>query len=205
MKRLLQPLVLLGVALLSADSLCAQATPKKIVFVASVGSAPPPVTSSSIFKVPSGVTIGASTTPGSIAGTIFVADPDNNQVVAFPPSGTPLFFHILPCPASVHGCFGAGSWTLNSPTFVAAASNGNVWISDTGNDVVVEINPAGTVVAFAGVGPSNVVFGCFLGIGCPSHPNAGQANGQFFGPGSLAVDGSDNLYVADAAGDLALN
>jgi hypothetical protein len=204
MRQLVQLVVVLVVGFLSANSLCAQVTPKRIVFVSPVGSDPPPATSSSIFRIPVGVAIGASTSPGSITGTIYVADPDNNQVVGFPPGGSTLFFNSLPCPSSVSGCV-VNPWTLSSPTFLAAAPNGNLWISDTGNDVVVEVNPAGTVVAFAGAGPSNVVNGCSFGIGCPSHPNSGQANGQFFGPGPLAVDGSGNLYVADAAGALALS
>jgi hypothetical protein len=199
-----QFVIILMVGFLTAHTLPAQVTPKKIVFVQSVGSSPPPVTSSSVFKIPVGVTIGVSTTPGSISGTIYVADPDNNQIVVFGSSSVPTFFNSLPCPPTVAGCV-VNPWPLNAPTFVAAAPNGNLWISDTGNDVVVEVDPTGRVVAFAGAGPSNVVNGCSFGIGCPSHPNAGQGNGQFFGPGPLAVDGSGNLYVADAAGALALN
>jgi hypothetical protein len=180
--------------------LSAQVTPKKLIYVGSVGSAPPPVTSSSIFKVPAGVTIALSSSPGSISGTIYVADPQNNQIVAFPPGGSSTLFSTLTCPNSVPGCV-VNPWPLNVPTFVAAAPNGNVWISDTGNDVVLEMDPTGTVVAFAGVGPSNVV----CGGGCPPHPNSGQGNGQFFGPGPLAVDGATgNLIVADAAGRILL-
>lgn len=178
--------------------------PKNIVFVSSVGSGPPPVTSSSIFKSPFGVAIGASASPGVISGTIYVADPFNNQVVAFPPGGSSTTFGSLPCPNTVPGCV-QNPWTLNNPTAVAAAPNGSIWISDTGNDVVVEINSSGTVVAFAGVGPSNVVSGCSPPISnCPTHPNSGQGSGQFFGPGPLAADSVGNVYVADAAGDVFL-
>ena len=63
--------------------------------------------------------VGASTTPGSITGTIYVADPSNNQVVVFPPSGTTTFFNSLPCPSSVRKS--AGTWPLNAPRFVADA------------------------------------------------------------------------------------
>jgi hypothetical protein len=195
----------LGIVLLnlfSVASSTAQA-PKKIVFVGAVGGSPPPATSSPNFLVPTGVAIAGSSMAGSPI-TVFVADPFNNQVVGFPPDGSVLRLHSLSCPAAVSGCFGIGSWTLNSPTAVAAASNGNIWISDTGNDVVLQSTPTGTVAQFAGRGPSGVVMGCFLGIGCSANPNAGVGTGQFFGPGALAVDGSDNLYVADAAGDLSL-
>lgn len=187
------------VALFFSGRLDAQVVPKKIVFLSSVGSGPPPVTSSSIFKTPFGVAISATASPGSISGTIYVADPLNNQVVAFPPGGSSTTFGSLPCPNTVHGCV-QNPWPLNNPTAVAGAPNGNVWISDTGNDVVVEINSSGTVVAFAGQGPSNVV----CGGGCSLHPNSGQGNGQFFGPGPLAVDSAGNVYVADAAGDVFL-
>jgi hypothetical protein len=196
---LVQFAVILMVALLSANKLAAQITPKKLVFVAPVGSAPPPVAHSSVFKVPVGVAIGVSSSSG-VAGIIYVADPDNNQVVVFPPGGSTTTFSALPCPNSVTGCV-LNPWPLKAPTFVATAPHGNIWISDTGNDVVVEVDPAGTVVAFAGNGPSNVV----CGGSCSPNPNAGQGNGQFFGPGPLAVDALGNLYVADAAGDVLLN
>lgn len=195
----LQVAVILFVSVLSASHVGAQITPKKIVFVGSVGSAPPPATNSTVFNVPLGLAVGESATSGSITGTIYVADPLNNQVVVFPPSGSPMFFKSLPCPSTVSGCV-ANPFPLSLPTFLAAAPNGNLWISDSGADVVLEVDSTGTVVAFAGAGPTNVVFGCSFLSGCPSNPNSGQGNGQFFGPGPLAVDFSGNLYVADAAG-----
>jgi NHL repeat len=154
------------------------------------------------YKIPYGVAIGP-TAPGSISGvgTVYVADPENNQVVAFLPGGSTLLFNSLPCPSTVTGCV-INPWTLHGPTYVAVAPNGNVWISDTMNDVVVEVDPTGTVVRFAGVGPSNVVCGGGIFGGCSPRPNAGQAPGQFFGPGPLAVDKMGNLYAADGAGDI---
>jgi hypothetical protein len=172
------------------------------VFLGPIGDVTPPATTSTLFKTPAGIAMGASPGPGSV--TIYVADPLNNQLVVFlPGSPSPTLVTSLTCPSTVSGCF-VNPWPLSRPTFVAAAPNGNIWISDTANDVVIEADPSFTVVAFAGQGPSNVVNGCGL-FGCPSHPNSGQGNGQFFGPGPLAVDSSGNVYVADAAGAIMLS
>jgi DNA-binding beta-propeller fold protein YncE len=170
-----------------SGTLSAQA-PKKFVFVNSVEGSAPPATNSPVFAVPAGVAIGPDE-------TVYVADPQHNQVVASHPNGSTQFFNSLPCPSTVAGC-AAGPWMLQGPTYVAVAPNGNVWISDTMNDVVVEVNPTGTVVAFAGAGPHYTVCGSTFGIGCsgpPPHPNAGQGPGQFYGPGPLAVDKLGNV------------
>jgi hypothetical protein len=155
------------------------------------------------------VAIGVSTTAGSVLGTIYVADPLNNQVLVFAPGGgPPASLSTLACPPSLAACGGFTTYVLNQPTFVAVGLDGNLWISDTGNDVVVETTPAGTVLAFAGVGPLFIVCGCSI-FGCggcpPPHFSAGQADGQFFGPGALAIDSqTGELYVADAAGAIDL-
>ncbi len=186
--------VVLMVGLLSANSLNAQVTPKKFVFVAPVGSPPPPVTNSYEFNVPTGVAIGTSVSAGSLSYQIFVADPENNRIVLFPPGSTAgsggASFHwpqdvkelvSFTCPSTVHGC-ATNPWVLKNPTYVAAAANG-IWISDTGNDVVLEVDPTGTtVVAFAGVGPSMVVNGCdFLG-NCALASKCGPGQRSVFWP-----------------------
>src|SRR6267143_2089191 len=69
-------------------------------------------------------------------------------------SAAPTFLMSLTCPSTVGGCRGplSSPWTLKEPTSVAVDPNtGNLWISDTGNDVVVEVDPnSSTVMAFAG-------------------------------------------------------
>src|ERR1700761_729252 len=93
-------LVLLSLSMLFLpDTLSAQAPPPKaLVFISPIGGPAPPATGSSVFKTPVGVAMGADSTASST--TIFVADPFNNQVVAFPPGGATVTFSALPCPAT---------------------------------------------------------------------------------------------------------
>jgi len=223
-----QSLLVLMVGFL-AVGLSAQAQtpvpPKKFVFVESVGSAPPPAAQSSIFVAPAAVAIGPSASTGSFAANFYVADPINNQVVVFTPgsSAAPTLLKSLTCPSSVGGCLGplSSPWTLNQPTSLAVDPNtGNLWISDTGNDVVVEVDPnSGTVVAFAGVGPhigttvctmsqeldqpvfiraNTVVVNLFEPTCTEPRINGGQGPGQFLTPGPVDVSG--NVYVVDGVG-----
>jgi kumamolisin len=75
---------------------------------------------------------------------------------------------------------------FNLPSSVAVDSSGNVYVADTNNEVIEKITPAGVVSVIAGT----------LGI-------AGYINGAatsqalFNAPLSVAVDASDNIYVAD--------
>jgi hypothetical protein len=202
--------------------------PKKFVFVESIGSDPPPAAQSSIFVAPVAVAIGPSASTGSFAANFYVADPINNQVVVFPPgsSAAPTFLKSLTCPSTVGGCLGplSSPWTLNQPTSVAVDPNtGSLWISDTGNDVVVEVDPnSSTVVAFAGVGPhigrtvctmsqdleqpviipaNTAVVNLFEPTCTEPRINGGQGPGQFLTPGPVAVDNLGDVYVVDGVGE----
>ena len=85
-------LALLILGFLSAN-LGAQVPPKKFVFLATIRSDPPRAAQSSIFVAPAAVAIGPSPSPSGsgFAATIYVADPINNQVVAFPPSSSGIW------------------------------------------------------------------------------------------------------------------
>jgi sugar lactone lactonase YvrE len=69
---------------------------------------------------------------------------------------------------------------------VAVDGSGNVYVADTGNSVIRKITPDGVVTTFAG-SPLQVAFGD--GIGSAA---------RFASPVGVAVDGSGNVYVADA-------
>jgi tripartite motif-containing protein 71 len=83
--------------------------------------------------------------------------------------------------ASGNVCKAGASGTANGqyavPVGITADSKGNLWISDTGNNRVQELNEKGEYVRQFGV--------------------VGSGNGQLKSPGGLALDPAGNLWVAD--------
>jgi sugar lactone lactonase YvrE len=89
--------------------------------------------------------------------------------------------------------------TFNGPQMVAVDSAGNVYIGDTGNSVIREINKnSGIITTVAGVPPSSCT-----GTSCAKFNNgctdAAPATGAKIGNGvrGLAVDGYGNVYFSD--------
>ncbi len=75
---------------------------------------------------------------------------------------------------------------LNSPAGVAADAAGNVYIADTGNNMVRKVGTNGIISAFAGSGT-----GGFSGDGGVA------TNARIHLPGGVAVDAAGNVYIAD--------
>jgi sugar lactone lactonase YvrE len=123
----------------------------------------------------------ATSTPSAPAvavgptGTVYIADPANNQVVAQPAGGG--------TPTTV----GTG---LKGPMGVAVDIAGNVYISDTGNNRILE-------VALATTG-TQTVLGGVLASGTPAYAQwpTGPVY-SFNAPQGIAVDALGNVYVAD--------
>jgi sugar lactone lactonase YvrE len=74
---------------------------------------------------------------------------------------------------------------FNEPQGIALDGSGNLWVSDTGNQTIRKITPAGLVSTFAGTA------GTFGSV------NANGTNASFYGPTGIALDSSLNIYVAD--------
>lgn len=74
--------------------------------------------------------------------------------------------------------------TFNQPAAVALDGIGNVYVADTGNNVIRKIAPDGVVTTFAGNGVAN-------------YANGVGASAAFNAPAGVAVDAAGNVYVAD--------
>jgi hypothetical protein len=129
------------------------------------------------FYSPEGLAINAS-------GIIFVADTWNDTIRSVRTSG------MVSTYAGQAGIFGStnavGTNALfDEPGGVAVDSSGDVFVADTGNNVIREIASGGTVMTLAG---SVGNFGSTNGIG---------TSASFYAPQGIAIDASGNLYVAD--------
>lgn len=75
------------------------------------------------------------------------------------------------------------------PAGIAIDSKGNLYVADTGNDLIRLITSSGTVSTIAGGGPIGSV-------------NGTGAAASFNSPVGVAIDASGNIYVADAGNNL---
>jgi len=145
------------------------------------------------------------------AGNVYIADTGNSNVrvvntqtskitiagVTIQPGniatvagrGTPCI-SISPPPS----CGDSGPATkaqLNSPGGVFVDAAGNIYIADTGNNVVRMVNTSGTI---------SLVAGSYTLCGAAPCGDAGPANlAQLSAPYSVSLDHSGNIYIADTS------
>jgi hypothetical protein len=77
--------------------------------------------------------------------------------------------------------------TFNTPVAVAVDSSDNVYVSDQGNRRIRRITQAGVVTTFCGTGTAG-------------NTNGASTSSTFTTLGSLVIDSSNNVYVADNGG-----
>jgi sugar lactone lactonase YvrE len=127
------------------------------------------------FNGPSGIAVDAS-------GNVYVADYHNNLIRKITSAGVvSTLAGTVINPADTTA---AAPSVFLGPSGVAVDASGNVYVADSGDNQIKMVNPSGTVTTLAGSG------------------NTGSADGPgaaatFYNPTGLAIDASNNVYVAD--------
>jgi uncharacterized protein (TIGR03437 family) len=120
------------------------------------------------------------------AGNVFVADRDASVVRKIAANGTITTVAGSGTPGFAGDGGAATSAQINGPFGVAVDAAGNLYIADTGNEVVRKVSPDGTMSTVAGTGTRGD-----LGDG------GAARNAWLNGPEAVAVDAAGNLYIAD--------
>jgi sugar lactone lactonase YvrE len=126
--------------------------------------------------------------PNSVAvddtGIVYVADTGNNTIRRITPDGT------VTTVAGLAGSTGnadgiGGDARFNGPFGIAVDNTGSIYVADIGNHTIRKLTPDGVVTTFAG-SPGQ------------SGTNDGPGSvARFFGPASVTVDNTGNVFVGD--------
>lgn len=136
--------------------------------------------------------------PQSVAvdssGDVFIADTYNNVVREVTPNGVISTFAGNGTPGYSGDNGPAASAELTNPSGVAVDSLGNVYIADSGNNVIRRVSTTGTITTVAGnyaADQSNGGAGGFSGNGGPA------TSAQLNSPQGVALDQAGDLFIAD--------
>jgi streptogramin lyase len=140
---------------------------------------------SAMLNYPSGIAVDQN-------GNTYIADTDDNMVRKVAPNGVISDFAGI----GVAGYYGDGGPAYNAeldhPEGVGVDANGNVYIADTGNNVVREVNAAGTITTFAGNGTA----GYSGDNGAPSLAELNRPTGVSVAPnGWVAISDTNNSVI----------
>jgi sugar lactone lactonase YvrE len=135
--------------------------------------------SAATFLMPIGIAADAN-------GNLYVADAMNDIVRKISPTGT------VSTLAGTTGATGSADGSgqaarFNYPTGVVSDGSGNIYLSDTTNNLIRKITPTGSVSTLAGL------------AGVSGSADGTGSEALFNHPGGLALDSSGNLYLADTA------
>lgn len=118
-------------------------------------------------------------------GDLFVSDTGNHTIRKITPAGVVTTIAGLAGKSGFAN--GSGSTALfNSPLGIAVATNGTIYVADSGNHLIRAISAGGLVTTLAG-SPENW-----------GSENGSGTNARFNGPVGLALDGQEILFVADS-------
>lgn len=149
------------------------------------------------FNWPGGITIDG-------ADNVYVADTGNNIIRKVTPAGV-----VTTVAGSGAAGFADGTGSLAkffAPSAVAATPDGTLYVTDSANQTIRKITPAGEVTTFAGKPGSR---GSADGTGNTARFHLGESNGCYANcggggfavskiTGGIAVDSTGNVFVADS-------
>lgn len=116
------------------------------------------------------------------SGNIYIGDYSNNAIRKITPAGVVT---TLAGQATAGFLDGIGTAAkFNTPEGIGVDSNGNLYMADNMNNAIRKITPAGVVTTFAGQATAG-------------YTDANGTAAQFNRPFGVAVDSSNNVYVAD--------
>jgi len=128
-------------------------------------------------------------TPAGLAldshGNLFVADSSDDTIRKITPDGVVTTFAGKANTSGSAAGTGAAA-TFTAPHGLVCDSSDNLFVADTGNDLIRKITPAGEVTLFAGQ------------AGVAGASNNSGPTATFSSPTNIAIDKSNNLYVADS-------
>ncbi|GEM_PF-973546 len=124
------------------------------------------------------------------SGNLWVADEDNSRILEYtaPFTTGQAASLVLGQSSFTTGSTGTSTTTLNTPDALAFDSHGNLWVSDQGNNRILEYSPPFTTGQAA-----SLVLGHSTFTQASPGANATALNTPF----SLVFDSSGNLWVTD--------
>lgn len=137
--------------------------------------------SAAMFYGPAGVAMDSS-------GNLYVADYFNNDIREITSAGVVSLFAGSSTQVAGNANGTGSAATFTNPAGVAVDSSGNIYVADENNNEIRKITPAGVVSLFAG-SPTMAT----------GHADGTGSAATFFGPEGIAVDSSDNVWVADSS------
>lgn len=125
----------------------------------------------------------------ALDGTIYVADTNNHAIRKITPDGSVTTLAGVKRALGYNDGFGTQA-SFRYPFDLAVAPDGTIYVADTSNELIRKVTPEGRVTTVAGAAQTT---GTTDGTG-----NAAR----FDHPWGIAVDGSGNVYVADAENEM---
>lgn len=132
------------------------------------------------FNLPTGIAIDA-------AGYLYVADSGNNLIRKISPSGEVSTLAGSGSPGSSDG--NTTNATFNAPQNLTVDADGNVYVTDMGNNLIRKITSAGDVTTYAGNGSAGA-------------QNGPALQASFNKPSGIVVDNIGDLFITDFGANL---